>query len=61
MSVEKTPENRALQVLFMATSPQGVEPELDYEKEEGQILEATGRQPLALTVEESGCLSELGY
>ncbi|MFN9401306.1 MAG: CHAT domain-containing protein [Dolichospermum sp.] len=61
LSVEKTPENRALQVLFMATSPQGVEPELDYEKEEGQILEATGRQPLALTVEESGCLSELGY
>ena len=61
LSVEKTPENRALQVLFMATSPQGVEPVLDYEKEEGQILEATGRQPLALTVEESGCLSELGY
>ncbi|MDB9476748.1 tetratricopeptide repeat protein [Dolichospermum circinale] len=61
LSVEKTPENRALQVLFMATSPQGVEPELDYEAEEGQILKATGRQPLALTVEESGCLSELGY
>jgi tetratricopeptide (TPR) repeat protein len=59
--VEKTPENRALQVLFMATSPQGVEPVLDYEKEEARILEATGRQPLALTVEESGCLSELGY
>lgn len=61
LSVEKTPENRALQVLFMATSPQGVEPVLDYEKEEGKILEATGRQPLALTVEESGCLSELRY
>ena len=61
LSVETKPENRALQVLFMATSPQGVEPVLDYEKEEGQILEATGKQPLALTVEESGCLSELGY
>jgi len=62
LSVEKTPENnRALQVLFMATSPQGVEPVLDYEAEEGGILEATGRQPLALTVEESGCLSELRY
>jgi tetratricopeptide (TPR) repeat protein len=61
LSVEKNPENRALQVLFMATSPQGVEPVLDYEAEEGRILEATGRQPLALTVEESGCLEELGY
>ncbi|OBQ16879.1 tetratricopeptide repeat protein, partial [Anabaena sp. AL93] len=60
LSVEKNPENRALQVLFMATSPQGVEPVLDFEAEEGRILEATGRQPLALTVEESGCLSELG-
>ncbi|WP_353932797.1 tetratricopeptide repeat protein [Okeanomitos corallinicola TIOX110] len=61
LSVEKNPENRALQVLFMATSPQGVEPVLDYEAEEARILTATGRQPLALTVEESGCLSELGY
>jgi Tfp pilus assembly protein PilF len=61
LSVEKNPENRALQVLFMATSPQGVEPILDYEAEEARILEATGRQPLALTVEESGCLSELRY
>jgi CHAT domain-containing protein len=61
LTVEQNPENRALQVLFMATSPQGVEPILDYEAEEGRILEATGRQPLALTVEESGCLSELRY
>ena len=61
LSVETNPENRALQVLFMATSPQGVEPILDFEAEEARILEATGRQPLALTVEESGCLSELGY
>jgi tetratricopeptide (TPR) repeat protein len=61
LSVEKNPENRALQVLFMATSPQGVEPVLDFEAEEGRILEATGRQPFALTVEESGCLSELVY
>ncbi|MCX5982674.1 MAG: CHAT domain-containing protein [Nostocales cyanobacterium LacPavin_0920_SED1_MAG_38_18] len=61
LSVETKPENRALQVLFMATSPQGVEPVLDFEAEEGRILEATGRQPLALTVEESGCLSELRY
>ena len=61
LSIETEPENRALQVLFMATSPLGVEPVLDFEAEEGRILEATARQPLALTVEESGCLSELGY
>ncbi|MFM6159273.1 MAG: CHAT domain-containing protein, partial [Sphaerospermopsis kisseleviana] len=61
LSVAKNPEDRDLQVLFMATSPQGVEPVLDYEAEEARILEATERQPLALTVEESGCLSELGY
>ena len=61
LSIETKPENRALNVLFMATSPLGVKPILDFEGEEGRILEATKRQPLALTVEESGCLEELGY
>ncbi len=42
LSVEKNPENRALQVLFMATFPQGVEPILDFEAEEARILEVTG-------------------
>ena len=56
-----SPQNRPLNVLFMATSPLGVEPELDYEAEEGQILQATNRTPVDLTVEESGCLTELGY
>lgn len=51
--------NRPLQMLFMATSPVGVEPVLDFEKEEGQILAATEQQPLSLVVEESGCLTEL--
>nr|MCM0592175.1 tetratricopeptide repeat protein [Gloeotrichia echinulata DEX184] len=60
LTVDGEPENRALQVLFMATSPLNVEPVLDFEAEEARILEATARQPLALTVEESGCLSELG-
>ncbi len=45
----------------MATSPIGVEPVLDFEVEEARILEATQRQPLTLTVEESGCLDELTY
>ena len=58
---EDEPANRALNVLFMATSPLGVEPVLDYEEEEGQILSATQRTPIHLQVEESGCLSELGY
>ncbi|MEG5158968.1 tetratricopeptide repeat protein [Microcoleus sp. AT3-A2] len=60
---EATPENRALNLLFMAASPLDVEPVLDFEKEEGLILKATkdARQDLALIVEESGCLTELGY
>ena len=58
---ENKPANRALNVLFMATSPLGVEPVLDYEAEEGQILAATQRTPVNLQVEESGCLSEFGY
>jgi hypothetical protein len=45
----------------MACSPRGVTPELDYEKEEGQILEATKRSPVNVRVEESGWLTELGY
>ena len=60
---EATPENRALNLLFMAASPLDVEDVLDFEKEEGLILKATkdARQDLALIVEESGCLTELGY
>ena len=54
------PRNRPLNVLFMATSPLGVQPELNYEEEEGRILEATRTYPLVLTVEETGSLAELG-
>ena len=61
LTFENEPANRALNVLFMATAPLGIEPELDFEAEEGRILEATKRKPLSLTVEESGCLTELGY
>ena len=60
LSIEAEPENRALQILFMATSPvsQSV---LDFEAEEGRILEATAKKPktISLTVEESGYLPEL--
>ncbi|MBD2512004.1 CHAT domain-containing protein [Nostoc muscorum FACHB-395] len=61
LTLEDAPADRALNVLFMATSPRGIEPELDFEAEEAQVLLATKRQPLCLTVEESGCLTELGY
>ncbi|WP_293122346.1 tetratricopeptide repeat protein [Microcoleus sp. bin38.metabat.b11b12b14.051] len=57
---EAKPENRALNLLFMAASPVGAKSVLDFEKEEGLILTATAKQPLALVVEESGCLTELG-
>ena len=62
--LDKEKKNRALQVLFMASSPINVESVLDYEAEEALILEATKvrdpRKSLALIVEESGSLSGLG-
>jgi CHAT domain-containing protein len=61
LTVEEQSENRALNLLFMATSPLGIKPELDFEAEEAQILQATKRTPLYLRVEESGSLEELGY
>lgn len=61
ISVTSLTQNRPLRVLFMATSPLGVEPILDYESEEGRILNSTQRNPIDLRVEESGCLSELSY
>ncbi|MGB3758823.1 MAG: CHAT domain-containing protein [Rivularia sp. (in: cyanobacteria)] len=54
------PANRPLRVLFMAASPLGVEPVLNFEAEEAMILDATKEQPLQLEVEESGCLTGLG-
>jgi tetratricopeptide (TPR) repeat protein len=51
--------NRPLRLLFMATSPHGIEPILSFEQEEANILEATRNQPLSLVVEESGSVNEL--
>jgi hypothetical protein len=53
--------NRPLQVLFMAASPMDTKPVLDFEQEEGLILDATSHHPLNLTVEESGNLEELRH
>ena len=61
LTIQDEPKNRALNVLFMASSPVGMEPELAFEEEETRILDATQRKPLFLQVEESGCLKELGY
>ncbi|WP_414546187.1 CHAT domain-containing protein [Nostoc sp. CCY0012] len=61
ITTTNSPQNRPLNVLFMATSPLEVEPELDYEAEEGKILQATARTPIDLRVEESGYLTELSY
>ncbi|WP_262016369.1 CHAT domain-containing protein [Micromonospora sp. Mcm103] len=55
------PGNRPLRVLFMATSPEGVEPVLNYEAEEAAILSATSRTGTDLVVEESGTLEGLRF
>jgi tetratricopeptide (TPR) repeat protein len=52
-------QNRPLRVLFMASSPENVEPVLDFENEEAIILENTRKQRIELVVEESGCLEQL--
>ena len=56
---QRPPQNRALEVVFMATSPRAVKPELQFEREEARILETTRNFPMNLEVEESGNLEEL--
>ncbi|MDT0348148.1 CHAT domain-containing protein [Pseudonocardia charpentierae] len=53
--------NRPLRVLFMATSPEGVEPVLNYEAEEAGILAVTADTGTELVVEESGTLEGLRF
>ena len=50
-------QNRPLRVLFMASSPTNARPELDFEREEARILDASGG--IELMVEESGSLEGL--
>jgi tetratricopeptide (TPR) repeat protein len=56
---DRPPQERPLQVLFMAASPDNVEPVLRFEEEEAAILSITKDLPLTLRVEESGCVEEL--
>ncbi|MDB9518610.1 GUN4 domain-containing protein [Roseofilum reptotaenium CS-1145] len=60
LTVKEEAKPRFLNMVFMACSPQDVQPVLDFEAEEGQILMATKgiTKDLCLTVEESGCLEE---
>lgn len=53
--------NRPLRVLFMATSPEGVEPVLNFEAEEAGILQVTADTGTELVVEESGTLEGLRF
>ena len=53
------PENRPLRVLFMACAPEGVEPVLEYEKEEETIFKVSQRLPLDVDVEDTGSVQGL--
>ena len=57
-SGERMAANRPLRVLFMASSPLGVEPVLDFEGEESVILDAAAGR-VEVVVEESGSLTGL--
>ena len=61
LGAEVTRHNRPLRVLFMAASPEGVEPVLSYEAEEAAILAATDATGTELVVEESGTLEGLRF
>jgi len=52
-------QQRALNILFMVSSAQMSEPEIDYAAVETGILKATKDQPLSLHLVESGSLEEL--
>ncbi|RFC52504.1 MAG: CHAT domain-containing protein [Verrucomicrobia bacterium] len=57
------PENRPLHTLFMAAAPEGGGAPLQFEVEEGRMFRAAevrGKRLMELTVEESGCLPDLG-
>ncbi len=59
LSFQNAPAERALNVLFMASSARGIEPELDVEAIPIKIKEATTSDFLSLSIEESGCLFKL--
>ncbi|MBF0464339.1 MAG: CHAT domain-containing protein [Nitrospirae bacterium] len=56
---KRKPNNDPLKLLFMASSPAGVKPVLEYDKEEELILEKMGHIPVDITVEDSGSIDGL--
>ena len=62
-TVERAPEpaNRPLRLQLMVAAPQGVRPALDFEREEGMILDAMDGTGIELTIEESGTLEGLRF
>jgi tetratricopeptide (TPR) repeat protein len=53
------PQNRQLKMLFMACSAIGIEPELDFEREEEAIFHITEELAIHMDVEDSGSLEGL--
>jgi tetratricopeptide (TPR) repeat protein len=53
-------EDRPLKILFMACSPQGIHPVLEFEKEEEAIFDITGDLPVEIDIEDTGSLEGLG-
>ncbi|MBF0464677.1 MAG: tetratricopeptide repeat protein [Nitrospirae bacterium] len=56
---KRKPNNTPLKLLFMASSPHGTEPVLDYEKEEELILQKMNHIPIDMSVEDSGSIDGL--
>jgi tetratricopeptide (TPR) repeat protein len=56
---EMIPQDRPLKLLFMASSPIDIEPELDFEREEEAIFRVTAELPIDMEVEDSGSLEGL--
>ncbi len=54
------PEKRSLRVLFIACSPEGLSPILQFEKEEDTIYKITKDLPVEIDVEDTGSLEGLG-
>jgi len=52
-------KNRPLRILFMACSPESVQPVLEFEKEEDTIFEITKDLPVEIDVEDTGSLNGL--
>ena len=54
------PKNRLLKILFMACSPEGTSPILEFEKEEDVVYDVTKDLPVEIDVEDTGSLDGLG-